>query len=51
MTTYTTSQLQAQRTSLMTTIKLMENELSENAIDTLYNKVIAIGKELETEKI
>ncbi len=48
MTTYTTEQLNNQRFSLMSTIKGMENELSEAAIDKMYAKVFAINNEIES---
>lgn len=51
MTTYTTEQLNNQRFSLMSTIKGMENELSEAAIDKMYAKVFAISNELESRNV
>ena len=46
LTEYTNEQLEGQRFSIMTTIKLMENELSEEVIDLMYGKVGIINNEL-----
>ena len=45
---YTREQLESQRFSLMNTIHLMRDTLNEDAINTLYNKVASIQKEIDS---